>query len=219
MNCLICNSSKTEPLFVTESPENKNNLLSSKYFYCSHCNFRYLNPKLRLSVAEEKQRYHFHENDKENPAYQKFVGPLFEKVLDLIPIGSRGLDFGSGKSSAMAHLLTQAGYTIDLYDPCFFPDTLENKPNYSFVYASEVIEHLHNPVLEFRLVHSVLKPKGIFAVMTHFFEPGMDFDSWYYRKDPTHVCFFSEQSLNAIARESGFAVLEVQGRVAVLVRK
>ena len=65
---------------------------------------------------------------------------------------------------------------------------------YDFVTACEVVEHLHNPQIELDRLFNLLKPDGVLAIKTQFLPLKDEFSDWYYKRDLTHVCFFSEQS-------------------------
>jgi len=38
------------------------------------------------------------------------------------------------------------------------------------------------------------------AVMTKMIHNKIDFKSWYYKDDPTHICFFSQTTMKYLAR-------------------
>ncbi len=53
-----------------------------------------LDPLDYLSQEEEKERYKNHNNDVNDPRYQKFVSPIVEKVRDHYDTNHLGLDYG-----------------------------------------------------------------------------------------------------------------------------
>lgn len=152
-------------------------------------------------------RYRHHENDQFNLEYQEFVRPLYIKLKSHLQPSACGLDFGAGASSSMAHLMSEAGFTVKLYDPFFHNDLSVLNERYDFIYACEVVEHLFDPVSEFKKIRKMLNENGVFAFMTSLFHPSLKFDDWYYRKDPTHVGFFSARTCEAIARQCGFRLI------------
>jgi hypothetical protein len=162
-----------------------------------------LEPSLRPPPAEEKQRYLQHNNDVEDPAYQKFVFPLVEAVRRRFPMPARGLDFGSGSGPVLSHLLRKEGHEIHQYDPYFCPHPEVFGLKYDFVVSCEVIEHLFDPRKEFETLAGLLKPGGMLGVMTLFWREEDVFD-WYYARDPTHVGFFSDRNLKWLERHCGF---------------
>lgn len=167
---------------------------------CSNCDLRSWNQDLLLAPEEEKKRYDLHVNEASDPRYQNFVRPIFDFILGSVPVGSQGLDFGCGRSSALAAMLTQNGYSITLYDPYFFPDSKVLERTYDFVVASEVIEHLSSPGQEFQRLKGLLKSHAPLALMTHIYDDSIDFANWYYRRDPTHVVFYSKKTFDWIHR-------------------
>jgi hypothetical protein len=105
--------------------------------------------------------------------------------------GSRGLDFGCGADPVSAHLLGQAGYQVELYDPLFYPNEHPLQRRYDFIIVSEAIEHFRSPHLEITRLAGLLEPGGWLFVMTQLLKDLENFDQWFYRKDPTHVAFYS----------------------------
>lgn len=180
------------------------------YFLCPICDLRFLSPSLLLTPPEEAARYDLHRNLSTDPAYQRFVGPAVEWICERIPLPAFGLDFGCGADSAVIRLLSAANYEMSAYDPQYFPNPSVLERKYDFVVATEVIEHLHRPDEVFTQLRSLLKPQGSLILMTHLFSAGIDFANWYYRRDPTHVVFYSEASLAWIQQNYDFATLEIR---------
>ena len=58
-----------------------------------------------------------------------------------------------------------------------------------------------------------ISPCGFLAVMTHFYplEDGKPcekkFSKWYYKRDPTHIAFYSSKSFQWIAERIGFQII------------
>ena len=50
----------------------------------------------------------------------------------------------------------------------------------------------------------LLEPGGWLGVMTCFRQPGRDFASWHYRRDPTHVVFYREATFRRLADRLGW---------------
>src|SRR5665213_415801 len=87
--------------------------VSGEYYHCQVCDLRFLEPAHRLAPDEERARYETHNNDVDDPAYQKFLAPLFDAVKNKIRPGSSGLDFGAGPGPALAQMFTRNGFTMD----------------------------------------------------------------------------------------------------------
>ena len=86
------------------------------------------------------------------------------------------------------------------------PDELALNASYDFICATEVVEHLHRPGQDLERLWSLLRPGGWMGIMTKLVRDRASFDTWHYKNDPTHVCFFSEEYLalvGAAARRPG----------------
>jgi 2-polyprenyl-3-methyl-5-hydroxy-6-metoxy-1,4-benzoquinol methylase len=172
-----------------------------------------LHPKHFLSPREEKARYETHNNCPDDMRYQQFVSPIVESIMKAFEPTAKGLDFGAGTGPVITKMLTDAGYSMELYDPFFHdnPEALELK--YDFIVCCEVIEHFHHPFKEFTLLRSLLKPKGILYCKTELISENLVFENWYYKNDPTHVFFYHNETLRWIRKNLLFTGLQVEGRV------
>lgn len=165
---------------------------SPKYQQCQRCQFLFMRPEFLLSSELEKLRYQQHENHVEDVGYQNFVTPLCDLILKSVKPHLSGLDYGCGPGPVVTYLLSKQGYKIDLYDPFFKPNDEVFKLKYDFIFACEVVEHFYHPFLEFQTLIDLLKPQANLFIQTQFYHSGLNFKSWSYKNDPTHVGFFSE---------------------------
>ena len=179
---------------------------SIEYFRCKTCLGLFTDPKSRLSPEKEKERYSLHNNDVDDPEYRKFLSKLFDPLIKKLKKESRGLDYGCGPGPALASMLREAGFSVDIYDPYFFPDESYRDKVYDFITCTEAAEHFYEPHREFNKLDRVLANKGILGVMTNFYEDTINFEDWYYRKDPTHVVFYAVKTLQCIAEERSWEV-------------
>ncbi len=186
------------------------------YSHCPICDFRFMDENYRLNPSEELQRYHLHQNDIHDPKFQKFVQPLLDMVKSRIPQGAHGLDFGAGPQSVSSYLLEQSGYRMSLYDPFFHKDRAVFERTYDFIIAVEVIEHLYHPENELHRLRRLVRPGGGLGFMTHIYSEDIDFADWYYRRDPTHVGFYSRRTFQWIHEKFSFRELHLNNRVAWL---
>lgn len=138
-------------------------------------------------------------------------------MLRLPPQGS-GLEFGCGPGPALAAMLREAGHEVALYDVFFAPDQAVLQRQYDFVSCTEVAEHFHDSAAEFRLFDKLLKPGGWLGLMTGMLAEGIDFSSWHYRRDPTHVVFYQRTTLRYLAHQYGWRC-EFPGQDVALMRK
>jgi cyclopropane fatty-acyl-phospholipid synthase-like methyltransferase len=127
-----------------------------------------------------------------------------------------GLDFGAGTNSVIVKLLKDKKYNIVEYDPFFsnHPEVLEKQ--YDYITCCEVIEHFHHPFEEFKKLYQLLKPGGKLICMTDFFSETQNFDTWYYKTDPTHVFFYTKKTFEWIRRTFGFESVSFHGRMIIL---
>lgn len=187
------------------------------YLCCNQCDLIFLEPRFHLDLPSEKAQYDLHENDVHDERYQNFMDPLIKKLLENSP-GPRGLDFGSGSTSVLQHLLAPQGFEISLYDKFYFSDTQTLERSYDFLFASEVVEHLAKPLDEFELFQRLLKPGGILVIGTSLHDDVLDLARWSYAMDPTHISFFSKKTFRWLASHLGFTEPEFFSRRGILLK-
>jgi hypothetical protein len=115
--------------------------------------------------------------------------------------------------------LRAAGFqNVFEYDLYFHSDPEILNREYDLVYASEVAEHFRNPAAEFRRLRGLLgSGGGKLVLMTLLYTPERDFNSWSYRRDPTHLVFYSNETLIWIAQAFRFDSPEfISERICVL---
>lgn len=190
----------------------------TRYHRCSVCQATLMAPECRLGPSEEKAVYALHDNNTEDPGYRQFLSRLAEPLLKRLSPGSRGLDFGCGPGPALAAMLEESGMTMSLYDPYFHPDRSVLDQPYDFVTCTEVIEHLYHPASVFRQLDGLLVPGAILGVMTCFQTDDARFANWHYRRDPTHVVFYKQATLQWLADHYGWH-LEVPAKDVAIFRK
>lgn len=203
MQCIVC-ASQAEIYFKNAQKD---------YFYCSTCHAFFLNPTYFLNMVEEKNRYEKHNNDINDERYQQFVYPIFKSVLENFGNNTHGLDFGSGSGPVITKLLRDKNYSITTYDPFFDNNKQALKKIYDFIVCCEVMEHFYNPLKEFYLLKKLLKPKGKLFCMTVLWNNQQKFENWYYKNDPTHVIFYSTETLNWISKKVGFKKVSIENRL------
>ena len=196
--CGLCGSSAADPFHIAAGPRH--------YYQCRQCALVYLHPSQRLSLQDEHERYQLHRNDAADSGYIRFLQRLAEPMMERLPAGARGLDVGCGPTPALSALFTAAGFPCAAYDPLFVPDVAPLSDRYDFLTCSEVVEHAHDPADLFTRLGGLLLPGGLLGVMTRFHGHEAPFATWWYRRDPTHVCFYSEPTMRWIAGHYGWTV-------------
>jgi SAM-dependent methyltransferase len=189
-SCPLCNSTETSLFSFNQLRE---------YFRCQNCRIIFVPGEYFLSREEERKRYDLHQNSPDDNRYRNFLHPLFQAVKINIKEGARGLDFGCGPGPTLSLMLEESGFFLNLYDSFYQPDTSVFEEKYDFITASEVVEHLHSPLKEFKQLWSCLNKGGIIGIMTQLLTKDMNFQKWHYIKDDTHVCFFSLPTFHWLA--------------------
>ena len=173
-----------------------------EYYHCLECGLIFVPSQFHLTPEQEKERYDLHENKPNDPGYRKFLSVLVDPITEIVPKGSKGLDFGSGPEPVMAGMLKEKGYQIAIYDKYYADDQLVLTQQYDFITCCETIEHFVNPKKELDLMVSLLKPGGWLGIKTNLFDfKPHSFDNWHYKRDLTHICFFTEKTFHWIHQE------------------
>ena len=169
------------------------------YFNCPLCGLVFLDKNKLPSANDEINEYLLHNNNPSDIGYQTHLKKLIMPLLPYINQTQQGLDFGCGYNPSIAVIMNDMGYNVANYDAFFCNDNHILEQKYDFITCSEVVEHFHNPILEFNLLDKLLKPNGILAVMTQILFDNIEFNSWYYVKEISHVCFYRPKTLEWIA--------------------
>ena len=162
-------------------------------------------------------RYRLHRNTLSNEGY---VGMFLEKIAMVhkyCPGVNSVLDYGCGPSPVLAELLKREGFSCDVYDPFFFPAFPEG--SYDLVISTEVFEHLREIRAELQRIRKLIKSGGYLAVMTSQHDVVNDFENWWYKNDPTHICFFGVRTFEWLAKEFGFEIIYKDNKNFVILSK
>ena len=169
------------------------------YHVCETCGFTFKDHRFYPNSEEEKSQYDFHQNTFENIGYVNMFKRFIAQAIDPFIKKGKALDFGSGPGPVLATLLKEKGFDTEIYDPYYSPnkDVLSHK--YDVITLTEVCEHFHSPISMFEQLISLLKKEGYLVIMTQFIKDPKQFLSWWYRRDSTHVAFYTEQSFKYLA--------------------
>lgn len=163
-----------------------------------------MDPLDYLNEIEEKERYLEHNNDVCDPRYQAFVSPLVNAIMRDFQKDTKGLDYGCGTGPVISKMLSDHGFEMTLYDPYFHPSKEVLDKSYDFIVCNEVMEHFYHPHQEFKKLYLLLKPGGVLYLKTKILYDTIDFENWYYKKDPTHVFFYKEKTLKWLEENTAF---------------
>ena len=186
------------------------------YYQCRSCALVFLAADQLPDPTAEKDHYDTHENDINDPRYRAFLARLSAPLIPRLASGACGLDFGSGPGPALAAMLAEAGFAMDIYDPFYADNRAVMRRRYDFITMTEVAEHLHHPGEVFTRLDQMLKPGGWLAVMTQVLEDETEFASWYYRRDPTHVAFFTRRTFDALSLRFDYRIDWPHASVALM---
>jgi hypothetical protein len=188
------------------------------FYICKKCKGIFRSKSQYLSRTEEKECYLNHENDVTDPNYQKFVSPITNSILDNQKPFELGLDFGAGTGPVISYILKKNNYNIKQYDPYFhkYPKLLQKQ--YKYLACCEVIEHFHQPREEFRLLKQLLKNGGHLYAMSELYNSNINFKTWQYRRQPTHVFIYQKQTLQWIQKHFKFTNLTIDGRLIIFTK-
>jgi hypothetical protein len=140
---------------------------------------------------------------------------MAQPVVSRLGRGAVGLDYGCGPVEGMKAALSGKEFIVDSYDPFFFPTRTLPKNHYDFLLCCEAAEHFFHPGREFRRMHQLLKPGGIIGIKSQLAVGREDFALWSYRRDPTHVVFYSEESVRWIGARFGWNLLHLDNSLWV----
>jgi len=202
--CPLCKSINSSKFYKDKFRE---------YLCCASCDFVFVPKVYHLSKTDEKLRYDTHNNDPYDDRYRAFLSQLLKPLLERIPEKSSGLDFGSGPGPTLSLMLEEYGHTMELYDKFYADNDSVFDKKYDFITATEVLEHLSEPMEEISRLSGILSNQGYLAVMTQILTSQIDFSSWYYKNDPSHIGFFTKKSLNFVASYLNIEVSFVSERV------
>jgi hypothetical protein len=144
------------------------------------------------------------------------LSQLLDPLLERISNNSSGLDFGSGPGPTLSIMLEECGHQVNLYDKFYASNDSVFERKYDFITATEVLEHLSDPMFELNRLVGLLKNNAYLAVMTQLLTPQIDFSNWYYKNDPSHISFFSKKTFNYLANNFGIEVFYISERVVFL---
>jgi len=205
--CPLCQTVEHSTLFHNDRHRD--------YYRCGYCKLVYVPPAQFLSREEEQAEYDKHQNSPQDRGYRTFLSRLFEPLNDRLSPASCGLDFGCGPGPTLSVMFEEAGHHVNLYDPLYAQDDEALSQEYDFITASEVVEHLHDPAMELERLWRILKPGGWLGIMTKLTLDKDAFARWHYKNDLTHVCFFSRETMECLARTWDAEYFQVDKDVAL----
>ncbi len=199
----------TCPLCLLPGPADRSGKVAGAddrdYCKCDNCSLIFADPRHYLSAEDARARYATHQNSIDNLGYVKFLNRLLIPMRSFLDSSMRGLDYGCGPGPTISGLLQRQGMACDDFDPLFFDQPLH--PPYDYIVCTECFEHFQRPDRDIARIVELLKPGGKLGIMTELWQDPDQFKTWYYTRDPTHVCFFHQQTIHYLARRYRLSIL------------
>jgi len=169
------------------------------FYHCNTCHLIFTDILHHPSFEDEKNRYFKHNNSIDDPRYTAYLRKPINPVLTYLKPGFSGLDYGCGPVPVLSILLQKHKLICDHYDPFFFPG-LKKEKLYDFIFVIESAEHFFYPGKEFDQITGLLKPEGILIIMTQLWNEELEFKTWWYARDISHVSFYHKETMDYICR-------------------
>jgi len=192
-----------------------------KLSYYQSCGFLYLDNMFIVDKESEKEQYDLHENSFESTGYvemfEKFIAKAIAPYEEDI---ESALEFGCGSGPVLAELLRRRSLAVDIYDLYFYPEKVYEGKKYDLITSTEVFEHLKKPMKVLNMLVEHTAKNGYIVLMTKF--PPKDdkeFLAWWYRRDVTHISFFTPKSFELMALKVGLKVLKTIDNNIVVFQK
>jgi hypothetical protein len=171
-----------------------------RYHRCTQCGFTKKEDAALIDSSSEKAQYDFHENHIENEGYKNLLQGFIDDTVTPFKASGSLLEYGAGPGPVLGKLLSDMGFEVTLYDPYYHVDKEALKKRYDVITSTEVFEHFYEPLKTIKTLVNCLNSNGILAIQTSF--KTMDdetFLTWWYRRDLTHVSFYTLESFKVIS--------------------
>ena len=208
-SCVLCASNT-----VTEYYQDSFGI----YYHCGTCDLVFRDRETLLSPEDEHNRYRLHQEPTEESGYLNYLAPFFELVEEKKFSIGRSLDFGCGRFSFLKRILESKGHAVEEYDLYFRPDKSVLEKKYDSIFLLEVAEHFQDPRTEFSRLNDLVARPGSFFIHTLLRPENFEkFKTWHYRRDPTHVQFFTRVTLEWLCKTYNWRDLIVRGDRAICI--
>lgn len=208
--CKVCNSE----VFALQDIQ-----FNMIYEKCSNCGFIHLANEHHVSFDEERAEYDLHENSIEDEGYVNYLDRFLVAAVDSFIKEGNALDFGCGPEAVLAELLMRRGFSTKTYDRHFDHDADALETKYDLITSTEVFEHFHDPRIEMEKISALLNSGGILAIMTSVPPDEEKFMKWGYRREQTHISFFTKKSLEILGAEFNLEVVYHDNKHVTVFRK
>jgi hypothetical protein len=195
--CILCGSHAVEGFAHVHGRD---------YYVCRVCRLVFMSPADRPAPGAERARYEAHRNDPADAGYRNFLDRLRQPLVARLPPAASGLDYGSGPGPTLYIMFRELGFELANYDPFFAPDPALLERTWDYVTCTETVEHFFSPATEFDRFDRLLVAGGWLGVMTEMRQDDRAFETWWYVRDATHVCFYHRATMAWIADHFGWSM-------------
>jgi len=189
-----------------------------EFFLCRLCRLVFTDKKYFLSREKERERYLQHNNSSDSPGYIEFLNRAVNPSIRFLGKRIAGLDYGCGPEPVLSQILKSRGFESEWYDPIFYPE-LDLDKRYGFIFSTETFEHFFSPAAELDRLRTLLSPGGILTVMTKLRKSPERFREWHYARDPSHVAFYSRDTLEFISERWDIKIVYCDNESVCIFRK
>ncbi len=196
--CKVC-SGETYDLFDKQ--------FNIMYVRCKSCGFVHLEDEHHVSFDEERAEYDLHENSIEDEGYVNYLDRFLQTAVDPFVKSGKALDYGCGPEAVLAVLVRQRGFTVKTYDRHFEHDKDAFEHRYDLITSTEVFEHFHDPCIEMGKICDLLKSGGLLSIMTSVPPEDKAFLNWGYRREQTHISFFTKEAFKVLGNKCGLELI------------
>lgn len=206
------------PLCRSEDSENYHADRTRPYLRCGRCRLVFVPERAWLKAGEEKAVYDLHRNDPHDEGYRRFLDRLCSPLSKRLGEAQHGLDFGCGPGPALPLMMEARGHRVERFDPIYRNNPAVLSLSYDFICATEVVEHLRSPGQTFSALFNMLKEGGWLGIMTKLVLNREAFGRWHYIRDLTHICFYSQETFEYLARRFN-ANMQIVDKDVILLKK
>jgi len=189
------------------------------YDRCNECAFIHQDVSSHVTFEQEREEYDLHENSIEDEGYVSFLDKFLKIGVDAFIKEGSALDFGCGPEPVLAELLKRRGFEVKTYDRHYPHDIDALDFKYDLITSTEVFEHFHDPVEEMSKISDLLRSGGQLSVMTSVPPEDESFKKWAYRREQTHISFYTLKSLEVLAQKNGMSIIYHDSKRITVFRK
>ena len=206
LHCPLCDDGQIRPFFTEDDAE---------YLRCA-CALVFVPPVYYLTACGTAE-YDLHQNEVDDQGYAGFLVPPGTPLLERLPPGARGLDFGCGPGPALAQCCG-GGCQMQLYDSFYYPEAVLSWSILILLVPPRWLSICISPACELLQLVAANRCPAVVGIMTKLVLDAQAFAGWHYKNDPTHVCFFSEQTWHWWAQRQDAEAGNIGADVMLLTR-